>query len=495
MRDRIVENSVYRGYVSEENDKLAAHICNNLSPQWKTYKEDIEKGRSGFASDPKAGVWAMVRFWQTMVTAHTKKPPVEDSGDSDDDSDDSDGEMDDSVTRIVKDGYIWGPLRTVKVTQQFGNMALGTPDRRLRPSTPQYRTPRAVNLDSGRPAGNPNSVNEIYSNMALLLFLQAATMEAITYLSAVNWLPTRLALKLTAAELAHSEGSKQVHLMNALVDGYLCHRTSEDDFSKVPLAICEAKPFVRFKNRVRTMRQETAEMASWIAQHGEGGEGLLQSSTSGRKRRLLLSQDRHEIYLIIGEYGGAYEEYITGQTELPATTSVPSDPDTFDVEQNQRDAAGSRAYDRLSRWARDQYITAAPAGGPGSGLSTQSPTSSFGSQSATGGAGRITRSRSRMAQIPSALAEVLPPAEEFLIMHQFGPYLTNNDVHMERFMRRVVALMLQLRRDRDIRPHRANNDSGYNPPLPSEEFLGQTTLRSWPRRDDTRRHPAEDYDQ
>lgn len=63
MRDRIAENSVYRGYVSEENDKLAAHICNNLSPQWKTYKEDIEKGRSGFASDPKAGVWAMVRFW------------------------------------------------------------------------------------------------------------------------------------------------------------------------------------------------------------------------------------------------------------------------------------------------------------------------------------------------------------------------------------------------------------------------------------------------
>ncbi|KAM3453706.1 hypothetical protein MY3296_003549 [Beauveria thailandica] len=411
MRDRIIENSVYRGYVSEENDRLAAHICNNPSPQWKTYKEQIGKGRNGFASDPKAGVWAIVRFWQAMVTAHTKKIPAKDCDDSDDDSGDSDEEMDDNITRIVKDGYIWGPLRTIKVTEQLGNMTLGTPDRRLRPSTSQYHTPRAVNLDSGLPAGNPDSVDEMYSNVALLLFLQAATMEAITYLGAVNWLPTRLALKLMAAESADSESSKQVHLMNALVDGYLCRRTSEDDFSKAPLAICEAKPFVRSKNRAKTLRQETAEMASWIAQHGEGGEGLLQSSTSGRKRRLLLSQDRHEVYIIIGEYGGAYEEYITGQTELPATTSVPSDPDTFDIEQNERDAAGSRAYDRLSRWARDHYITAAPASGPGTGSGMQSTTSSFGSQSATGGAGRITRSRSRMAQMPSAPAEVLPPAE------------------------------------------------------------------------------------
>ncbi|KAM3536315.1 hypothetical protein MY4038_000473 [Beauveria bassiana] len=33
MRDRIIENSVYRGYVPEENDRLAVHICTNLSPQ------------------------------------------------------------------------------------------------------------------------------------------------------------------------------------------------------------------------------------------------------------------------------------------------------------------------------------------------------------------------------------------------------------------------------------------------------------------------------
>ncbi|EJP66564.1 uncharacterized protein BBA_04504 [Beauveria bassiana ARSEF 2860] len=33
MRDRIIENSVHRGYVSEENDRFAVHICTNLSPQ------------------------------------------------------------------------------------------------------------------------------------------------------------------------------------------------------------------------------------------------------------------------------------------------------------------------------------------------------------------------------------------------------------------------------------------------------------------------------
>ncbi|KAF1739354.1 hypothetical protein CRV24_001286 [Beauveria bassiana] len=89
-------------------------------------------------------------------------------------------------------GYIWDPPRTAKVTKQLGNMTLRIPDRRLRPSPPQYRTPRAVNLESGLPAGNPDSVDEMYSNVALLLFLLAATLEAITYLGAVNWLPTRL---------------------------------------------------------------------------------------------------------------------------------------------------------------------------------------------------------------------------------------------------------------------------------------------------------------
>ncbi|KAM3461202.1 hypothetical protein MY5147_004764 [Beauveria neobassiana] len=42
------------------------------------------------------------------------------------------------------------------------------------------------------PAGNPDSVDEMYFNVALLLFLQTATLEVITYLGAVNCLPTRL---------------------------------------------------------------------------------------------------------------------------------------------------------------------------------------------------------------------------------------------------------------------------------------------------------------
>ncbi|KAM3542806.1 hypothetical protein ARSEF1564_004320 [Beauveria bassiana] len=112
---------------------------------------------------------------------------------SDDDSDKSDEEMDDNVTRIVKDGLHLG-----SAANRQGHGAARKHDEDTGPqvpaigSPPQYRTPRAVNLDIGLPAGNPDSVDEMYSNVALLLFLLAATLEASTYLGAVNWLPTRL---------------------------------------------------------------------------------------------------------------------------------------------------------------------------------------------------------------------------------------------------------------------------------------------------------------
>ncbi|PMB72713.1 hypothetical protein BM221_000130 [Beauveria bassiana] len=104
---------------------------------------------------------------------------------SDDDSDKSDEEMDDNVTRIVKDGLHLGSAAN---RQGHGAARKHDPE----DTRPQYRTPRAVNLDIGLPAGNPDSVDEMYSNVALLLFLLAATLEASTYLGAVNWLPTRL---------------------------------------------------------------------------------------------------------------------------------------------------------------------------------------------------------------------------------------------------------------------------------------------------------------
>lgn len=93
-------------------------------------------------------------------------------------------------------------------------------------------------------------------------------------------------------------------------------------------------------------------MAGWISQHRDSSEGRLQDSASGRRRRLLISQDRHEIYIVIGEYGEAYERYITGEIALAATAPVVPPGTDFDAEANRRAAVGSGAYNEQAKVSR-----------------------------------------------------------------------------------------------------------------------------------------------
>lgn len=65
-------------------------------------------------------------------------------------------------------------------------------------------------------------------------------------------------------------------------------------------------------------------MACWIAEHGGTPQGLLQTAAEGTKRRLMIAQDRHEIYIIIEEYGEKYEKYIKGDVELSAKAPLVS---------------------------------------------------------------------------------------------------------------------------------------------------------------------------
>ncbi|QSS52321.1 hypothetical protein I7I53_07923 [Histoplasma capsulatum var. duboisii H88] len=55
----------------------------------------------------------------------------------------------------------------------------------------------------------------------------------------------------------------------------------------------------------RRQWQESAQMAAWIRSEPD------QPTQDGRYRRLMISQDRHEIFLIIAEYGDNYINYIT----------------------------------------------------------------------------------------------------------------------------------------------------------------------------------------
>lgn len=170
-----------------------------------------------------------------------------------------------------------------------------TPARRGHQEQPQMDTPlvpRTFQAAGGM--RNPATSDETYVNMALLVLLQALTLsmaqrgksfDARLDFGGLDWLADRLPLKL---HRRHSE-SQVVELMEARVDGYLCKRRFEDgmpQFNNVPLAVVEAKACTRRAAGSAIRWQESAEMACWVSSLDEKHEnyGLLQSSTSGRKR-------------------------------------------------------------------------------------------------------------------------------------------------------------------------------------------------------------------
>ncbi|KAM3430798.1 hypothetical protein MY4824_007478 [Beauveria thailandica] len=493
MSDAEVEGSSFKGYVSPKNMNLAGAICQNLSGYWREYQAQVNANASCLTSDQSAGAWSLVRMWQGLVGLHTRKT---------DDEEMTQGNEED-CSHIVKAGYtyIYKPKPPVdEMTSDFQslrfvNRPLQTPERRSRPTVAIYGTPAAISYDSGMSVpGNVQSVDEMYSNMALLLFLQVATTEAHRHLANMTWIPPRLALKLRAATAAGEGDDVEIaELMRALVDGYLCKRHGEH-FEDAPLAICEAKPFIRSEHLSKTQRQETAEMASWIAHHGDSKNGLLQNSASGRKRRLMISQDRHEIYIIIGEYGDKYQEYIRGKIELKATADEPT---TFhECQSHRHQAAGSEATVKLARSIGDKYFQNEQPMQQQQQQQQQrqkrqkrtDPTASSNTSV------RTTRSRTKAAAAAAAPAvhdNDAPQADEFLIMHQFGPFLTHKDDHMEIFLRRIVAFMLELRGDESQRPTEKEILGRF--PRPNAEFLEQDLSRSFPPRSEMKMHPSEKY--
>ncbi|KAM3525950.1 hypothetical protein MY4038_007071 [Beauveria bassiana] len=488
MSDAEVEGSSFKGYVSPKNMNLAGVICRTLSGHWREYRAQVNANANYLTSDQSAGPWSLVRMWQCLVGLHTKKP----------DNQQTSPDIEDDYSHIIKTGYTYkAGSRISGVTRepqsaQFVNQPLQTPERRSRPAVPIHGTPAAISYSSGMSVpGNAQSVDEMYSNMALLLFLQAATTEATEYLENMTWIPPRLALKLTAATAA-GNGAKIVELMRALVDRYLCKRHGRE-FEDAPLAICEAKPFIRGEHLSKTQRQETAEMASWIAHHGDSENGLLQYSASGRKRRLMISQDRHEIYIIIGEYGDKYQDYIRGKIELKATADEPTTLHEYQSHGHQ--AAGSEATVKLARSIEDKYFQ------DNQPMQQQQQKGQKGQKRTDSTASSNTSVRTMSTRARTKAAHEAPQADEFLIMHQFGPFLTHKDDHMEILLRRIVAFMLELRGDESQRSTSQRSTSqrptekeilGRFPP-PNEEFLAQDLSRSFPPRSEMKMHPSEKY--
>ncbi|KAI0154855.1 hypothetical protein GGR57DRAFT_98633 [Xylariaceae sp. FL1272] len=148
-------------------------------------------------------------------------------------------------------------------------------------------------------------------NTALILFLNALTIH-FPDLTA-DWTLHRLAF------LCRNGNGEKTY--EARVDGFLRRQRDNE-----PLVILEVKPFRRDGERKRIIMQESAQIAAWINERPPASipctcEKSNQSKQSNTKqseqkceckcKRLIISQDRDEIYLTFGEFDQSYVNYIT----------------------------------------------------------------------------------------------------------------------------------------------------------------------------------------
>ncbi|KAF2965604.1 hypothetical protein GQX73_g7965 [Xylaria multiplex] len=157
-----------------------------------------------------------------------------------------------------------------------------------------YETPE----DFSSPFEDPRVFKAIQDeqivNTALIEYLNALAIHC-TELEA-NWTLHRLPL------IARDHTGTKTY--EARVDGYLKSRQDEQ-----PLAIMEVKPFTRKTKKAAIRMQESAQMASWINQYRPLNMSQLRA-TGEKIRRLLISQDRHLIYLNFADFDASYVDYI-----------------------------------------------------------------------------------------------------------------------------------------------------------------------------------------
>ena len=281
----------YTGYVTPENDALAKEIYSELEPSFRGYLNDIRSNKDGTRPTSSCGLYFSTRYWQALVSSKVKENYT-------------DVEAAALPSKVWKTGNSAGSSPSSSdatsvnaITASMAKTSISEPPRTPARSRAQHQMETPAVPKSYPAVGgmqNPASSDETYVNTALLMLLQALTLSMAQRgnsfdgrldFGQLDWLADRLPLKLYRRQ---SEG-QAVELMEARVDGYLCKRRYEGGklrFNNVPLAIVEAKACVRSAGGSAIRWQESAEMACWVSSLDERYEhnGLLQSSTSGRKR-------------------------------------------------------------------------------------------------------------------------------------------------------------------------------------------------------------------
>lgn len=209
--------------------------------------------------------------------------------------------------------------------------------------------------------------------------------------------------------------------------------------------------------------------------------------TVNSHRRLMVSQDRHEIYLIVGEYGAGYEQYIRPSRSAVARATKSQKKPGKSGSSSTRSSTQVHSRSETSFSAADRRDPRLLAGSP-----------SYIKRVETKNIKVVAGPRGREAQPTRSLAsrksprtddkEWIPDAGDFLIMHEFGPFITTDPTHMEVLIRRLIAFMLQLRGPQDFTTERPGPDflgqtGNFGPTKPNKSSSPRPILkrsRSWP---------------
>ncbi|KAI3393138.1 hypothetical protein diail_4706 [Diaporthe ilicicola] len=193
---------------------------------------------------------------------------------------------------------------------------------------------------------------------------------------------------------------KYVPVLETQTDGYLYSVDNQE-----VLAIVEVKRGLRGNNKTRIEWQEAAEILGWLnirlrtereeqkanpgaKMHRADRRGLLNPTQDGKYRCLLVSQDRDQISIVIGEWDKFYEYYaVEGRlpTSKPTAVARPSQPQPEAHRQGQAPAPqtpvrGERARQKVKDIFHRDPVKTTTKSSTQKGKGRASPTDASGSE-------------------------------------------------------------------------------------------------------------------
>ncbi|KAI1421868.1 hypothetical protein F5Y12DRAFT_664252 [Xylaria sp. FL1777] len=173
------------------------------------------------------------------------------------------------------------------------------------PAAPSSKTPSS---SPSTPPGQRDTYHPPGARFGAIEDEQIVNTALIEYLNALAIHYPKLEADWTLHRLpltARNNAGQKTY--EARTDGYLKRRSDG-----APLVILEVKPHRRTPKKNETRMQEAAQMAAWISQYPPRNLESMRANKL-KDERLLISQDKDEIFLTFAEFDASYVDYICHQ--------------------------------------------------------------------------------------------------------------------------------------------------------------------------------------